>query len=124
MTNPSNRRKYPTLSQSFQARARLLHRSAELSGITHNLSQSGAFIISPSWSDFQVDDETEIMFFSLLSLQGRTILRFSRVGGWGNHTAERMVGQYVLGMLNLPAFLPKVLFFAISASMNGIRLVS
>ncbi len=63
MTVPSDRRKYPRLSQSFQARARLLHRTAELPGITHNLSQSGAFIISPSWSDFQVDDETEMMFF-------------------------------------------------------------
>jgi len=63
VTVHSNRRKYPRLSQSFQARARLLQRSAELSGVTHNLSQSGAFIISPSWSDFKVDDETEIMFF-------------------------------------------------------------
>jgi hypothetical protein len=58
-----DRRKYPRLSQNFQARARLLHRAEEFSGITHNLSQSGAFIISPSWPDVQVDDETEIMFF-------------------------------------------------------------
>jgi hypothetical protein len=26
------------------------------------VSQTGAFIISPSWSDFQVDDQTEITF--------------------------------------------------------------
>ena len=63
MTVPFNRRKYPRLSKSFQAIVRLLHGSAELSGITHDLSQSGAFIISPSWSDFRVDDEAEIMFF-------------------------------------------------------------
>lgn len=63
MTFPSDRRKYPRLSQSFQTRARILHRSGELSGITHNLSQSGAFIISPSWSDFQVDNQAEIIFF-------------------------------------------------------------
>ena len=63
MTVPSDRRKYPRLNRSFQTKARLLHGSAELSGITHNLSQSGAFIVSPSWSDFQVEDETEIVFF-------------------------------------------------------------
>jgi len=59
---PSRRRKYPRLNQSFQTRAKILPTSKQLSGITHNLSQSGAFIISPSWSDFQVDDQTEIIF--------------------------------------------------------------
>ena len=63
MTLPSERRNYLRLDNNFQTRARTLHRSAVLSGITHNLSQSGAFIISPSWSDFQVDDQTEIIFF-------------------------------------------------------------
>ena len=63
VTVPFDTRKYPRLSQSFQTRARILPTSKELSGITHNLSQSGAFIISPSWSDFQVDDQTEIIFF-------------------------------------------------------------
>ena len=62
MTRHSEKRKYLRLDKNFQTGARLLHGSAELSGITHNLSQSGAFIISPSWSDFQVDDETELMF--------------------------------------------------------------
>jgi hypothetical protein len=32
-------------------------------GTTINLSQGGAFIISPSFSDFQVGDQTEIQFF-------------------------------------------------------------
>ena len=63
MTVPSNRRKYPRLSQSFQTRVRILPASEQLSGLTHNVSQSGALIVSPSWSDFQVDDEAEIMFF-------------------------------------------------------------
>ena len=62
MTYPSEKRNYLRLDNNFQTRARTLHRSAELSGITHNVSQSGAFIISPSWSDFQVDDQTEIIF--------------------------------------------------------------
>ena len=62
MTVPFGMRKYPRLNQSFQTRARILHASEQLSGITHNLSQGGAFIISPSWSDFQVDDQTEILF--------------------------------------------------------------
>jgi hypothetical protein len=32
-------------------------------GTTVNLSQGGAFIISPSWSDFQVGDQAEIQFY-------------------------------------------------------------
>ena len=62
MTVPSDRRKDLRFSQNFQTRARILPASEQLSGITHNLSQSGAFIISPSWSDFQVDEQTEIIF--------------------------------------------------------------
>ena len=63
MTVPSDRREYPRLSRSFQTRARILTSSERLSGITQNLSQSGAFIMNPSWSDFQVDDQMEILFF-------------------------------------------------------------
>jgi hypothetical protein len=60
---PSYRRKYPRLSQSFTARARLLYGSAQLSGITHDLTPSGVFIFNPSWCDFLVDDEREIILF-------------------------------------------------------------
>ena len=63
MIVPSDRRKYPRFSQSFQTRARILPTSEQVSGISHDLSQNGAFIISTSWSDFQVDDQTEIIFF-------------------------------------------------------------
>ena len=56
-------RKYPKLSQSVTARARLLNGSAHLSGITHDLTSSGVFIFRPSWSDFLVDDETEMILF-------------------------------------------------------------
>ena len=63
MTLPSGRRKYPRLSQNFETRTRILTSSEQLSGITHNLSQGGAFIINPSWSDFQANDQIEILFF-------------------------------------------------------------
>jgi hypothetical protein len=92
VTVSSGGRKYPRLNQSFQTRARILPASEQLSGITHNLSQSGAFIVSPSWSDFQVDDQTEIIFLlppeftgqtDILILKGRGTVR--RVDGdrWG-----------------------------------------
>jgi hypothetical protein len=92
VTVPSGRRKYPRFSQSFQTRVRIPPTPEQLSGITHNLSQSGAFIISPSWSDFQVDDQTEIIFFlppeftgqnDTLTLKGLGAVR--RVDGdrWG-----------------------------------------
>jgi hypothetical protein len=63
LTVPHDRRKYPRLSQSFQTKTRILPSSEQLSGITHNLSQSGAFIINPSWSDFQANDQMEILFY-------------------------------------------------------------
>ena len=63
MTVPSDKRKYPRLSQNFQTKARIPRTAEQLSGITDNLSQSGAFIISTSWYDFQLDDQTEIIFF-------------------------------------------------------------
>jgi hypothetical protein len=62
VTVPSDRREDLRFSQNFQTKARILPAAQQLSGITHNLSQSGAFIISPSWSDFQVGDQTEIIF--------------------------------------------------------------
>jgi hypothetical protein len=62
VTVASDRREDLRFSENFQTRARILPAAEQLSGITHNLSQSGAFIISPSWSDFQVDDQTEIIF--------------------------------------------------------------
>ena len=62
MIVPSDRRENLRFSQNFQTKARILPAAEQLSGITYNLSQSGAFIISPSWSDFQVDDQTEIIF--------------------------------------------------------------
>jgi hypothetical protein len=63
MTAPSDRRQYPRLHITFQAATRVPRISAKVLGTTDNLSQGGAFIISPSFSDFQVGDQTEIQFF-------------------------------------------------------------
>ena len=63
MTVLSDNRRYTRLSKSFQSIVRILGTSAQVPGTTDNLSQGGAFIINPSWFDFQVDDQTEIQFF-------------------------------------------------------------
>ena len=63
MTAPADRRQYPRLNIIFQAATRIPRISAKVFGTTDNLSQGGAFIISPSWSDFQVGDQTELQFF-------------------------------------------------------------
>jgi len=63
MTAPSDRRQYPRLHIIFQAVTRIPRISVPVLGTTVNLSQGGAFIISPSFSDFQVGDQTEIQFF-------------------------------------------------------------
>ena len=62
MTAPSDMRQYTRLNITFQAAARILRISVQVLGTTFNLSQGGAFIISPSISDFQVGDQTEIEF--------------------------------------------------------------
>jgi c-di-GMP-binding flagellar brake protein YcgR len=63
MTASSDRRQYARLHIIFQAVARILNTSVQVLGSTVDLSQGGAFIISPSFSDFQVGDQTEIEFF-------------------------------------------------------------
>ena len=63
MTAPADRRQYPRLNIIFQAATRIPRISAKVFGTTDNLSPGGAFIISPSWSDFQVGDQTELQFF-------------------------------------------------------------
>jgi hypothetical protein len=63
MTAPSDRRQYPRLHIIFRAVTRIPPISLQVLGTTVNLSQGGAFIISPTFSDFQVGDQTEIQFF-------------------------------------------------------------
>ena len=63
MTGPADRRQYPRLLIIFQAVTSIPRISIQVIGTTVNLSQGGAFIISPSFSDFQVGDQTEIQFF-------------------------------------------------------------
>ena len=63
MTVHGNNRKYARLTRRFQTIARIPRTSARVPGTTDNLSQGGAFIITPSWSHFQVDDQAEIEFF-------------------------------------------------------------
>ena len=57
------RRKYARTTNNFRIRVRIARTSAELDGITQNLSQGGAFISSPSWPLFQKNDQAEMRIF-------------------------------------------------------------
>jgi hypothetical protein len=57
-----DRRKYARLSQEFPVKARVLGTPLEVEGVTLDVSQGGAFIVSHSWSAFQANDQTEIQF--------------------------------------------------------------
>ena len=89
MIVPSDRRENLRFSQNFQTKARILPAAEQLSGITYNLSQSGAFIISPSWSDFQVDDQTEIIFCLLPNFTGQNDILILK----GQATVKRVDGD-------------------------------
>jgi len=56
------RRKYARLSQEFLVKARVLGTPLEVEGVTFDVSQGGAFILSLSWSAFHANDQTEIQF--------------------------------------------------------------
>lgn len=57
-----DRRKYARLSQEFPVKARVLGTPLEVEGVTLDVSQGGAFIVSLSWSAFHANDQTEIQF--------------------------------------------------------------
>ena len=62
MDNLNDRRKCARLIQEFPVRARVLGTPLEVEGVTLDVSQGGAFIVSLSWSAFQANDQTEIQF--------------------------------------------------------------
>ena len=62
MTASSGRRRYTRFGKGIPTVSKILRTSEEVPGTTDNLCQGGAFIISPSWSDFQVGDQAEIEF--------------------------------------------------------------
>jgi hypothetical protein len=57
-----DRRKYARLSQKFPVKARVLGTPLEVEGVTLDVSQGGAFILSLSWSAFHANDQTKIQF--------------------------------------------------------------
>jgi hypothetical protein len=71
MAAPADRRQYPRLHIIFRAVTSIPRVSLEVLGTTVNLSQGGAFIISPSFSDFQVGDQTEIQLLLPPSFTGQ-----------------------------------------------------
>ena len=72
MTAPSDRRQYPRLHIIFQAVTSIPRISLQVLGTTVNLSQGGAFIISPAYSDFQVGEQTAIQLFLPPAFTGQT----------------------------------------------------
>jgi hypothetical protein len=60
--NLIDRRKYARLSQEFPVKAKVLSTPLEVEGVTLDVSQGGAFILSLSWSALHANDQTEIQF--------------------------------------------------------------
>ena len=62
MDNLIDRRKYARLSQEFPVKANVLGTPLEVEGVTLDVSQGGAFILSLSWSALHANDQIEIQF--------------------------------------------------------------
>ena len=61
--DPFERRKYTRTLSHFKIKIRLSHTSEEVNGVTQNLSQGGAFIMSPSWPVLQENQQAEMRLF-------------------------------------------------------------
>jgi len=57
------RRKYTRTLNNFKIRIRLARTSKEVDGVTENLSQGGAFVMSRSWPVLQKDEQAEMRLF-------------------------------------------------------------
>lgn len=51
------RRNFMRFDKELKTGIRITHTSAEVEGVTKNLSQGGALISTPSWSAFQKDEQ-------------------------------------------------------------------
>jgi hypothetical protein len=78
------RRKYTRTLNNFKIKIRLARTSKEVDGVTHNLSQGGAFVMSPSWPVLQKDEQAEMRLFlppeftgqnQTLTLTGPAVIR-------------------------------------------------
>jgi hypothetical protein len=78
------RRKYTRTLNNFKIKIRLARTSKEADGVTHNLSQGGAFVMSPSWPVLQKDEQAEMRLFlppeftgqnQTLTLTGPAVIR-------------------------------------------------
>jgi hypothetical protein len=58
--NSVDSRDSPRIRTNFLAKIKIMPTSTEVDGVAINLSQSGAFISSTSWSAFQSNDQAEI----------------------------------------------------------------
>jgi len=57
------RRKYTRTLNNFKIKIRLSRTSKEVDGVTENLSQGGAFVMSRSWPVLQKDEQAEMRLF-------------------------------------------------------------
>jgi hypothetical protein len=57
------RRKYTRTLNNFKIKIRLSRTSKEVDGVTQNLSQGGAFVMSSSWPALQKNEQAEMRLF-------------------------------------------------------------
>ena len=78
------RRKYTRTLNHFNIKIRLTRTSKEVDGVTQNLSQGGAFVMSPSYPALQKNEQAETLLFlppeftgqnQTLTLTGPAVIR-------------------------------------------------
>jgi hypothetical protein len=61
--SPYARRKYRRIRRNFEAKVIMIRSSKEISGLTRDLCQGGAFIEISSWSAFHENDQAKMQLF-------------------------------------------------------------
>jgi hypothetical protein len=61
--HPFDRREYPRLLETFKVNIGKTGQPSEIEGVTHDIAQGGALILTSQWRDFTPGELAELRFF-------------------------------------------------------------
>jgi len=100
------RRQHYRLSRRLKTKITVPRTSAEIDGFTFNISQGGAFILSPLCSDLEVDDQVSIGIFFPPKMTGQSQTLILNGPAVVKRIEGNKEGAAVQFLINLKAFEP------------------
>ena len=101
-----DRRKNYRLPKRLKTKITVPRTSAEIDGFTDNISQGGAFILSPLFTDLEVDDQVSIGIFLPPKMTGQSQTLILNGPAVVKRTESNKKGVAVQFLINLKAFEP------------------